>query len=249
MRKIDQLQSCLNSALDRKYFLRRWICDDSLVTILKNNYEINFLTKSYLNKYIQIVFLRDYKRYDYSFHRLKNDKNEIIYKTYFYYFTRSTDTPKFYTTKEEWQQVRDNFRILRCSTTQQLTSTKRKEISLNNDYFTLNSDEESTDSGPNVITPPNFRRRLTILDIIGDYYSSSEGKILFNCKQNESVYDCLSRRIDRFNMIINNKICISTIVNKAKEKDCEMSSYQTILILNRIQYLKHAVACSVSAYC
>ncbi len=95
------------------------------------------------------------------------------------------------------------------------------------------------DSGPNVITPPNFRRRLTILDIIGDYYSSSEGKILFNCKQNESVYDCLSRRIDHFNMIINN-VCISTIVHKAKEKDCEMSSYQTILILNQIQYLKHA---------
>ena len=52
------------------------------------------------------------------------------------------------------------------------------------------------DSVPNIITPPNLHRGLAILDISGDYYSSSEEKILFNCKQNESVYDCISRCID-----------------------------------------------------
>ncbi len=41
-------------------------------------------------------------------------------------------------------------------------------------------------------------------------------------------------------MIINNKIYISTIVNKAKEKDYEMTSNQSILILKRMQYLKFA---------
>ena len=128
MRKIDQLQSCLNSALDRKYFLSHWICDDSLITILKNNYKINFQNKRYFNKFIQVIYLQDYKRNDYSFHCLKNDKNEIIYKKYFYYFTWSTNTPKFYPTKEEWQQVCDNFCILQCSTIPQLINTKRNII-------------------------------------------------------------------------------------------------------------------------
>ena len=49
-------------------------------------------------------------------------------------------------------------------------------------------------------------------------------------KKNESVYPCLSRRIDHFNLVLNNKTCISTIVNSAQEKDCELNSSQTILI-------------------
>ena len=56
----------------------------------------------------------------------------------------------------------------------------------------------------------------------------------------ESVFDCLSCCIDHSNIIINNKVCISTIVKRAKEKNCKLSSYQTILILNQMQYLKHA---------
>lgn len=91
---------------------------------------------------------------------------------------------------------------------------------------------------PNIITPPNFRNRLTICDIIGDYYTSSEGKILFNCPTDETVYDCLSRRIDHFELILNNKVSISSIVNKAREKDCELDSNQTILMLHRMQYLR-----------
>ncbi len=85
-----------------------------------------------------------------------------------------------------------------------------------------------------IMTPLNFLRRLTILDVIGDYYNSSEGMILFNCPQNESTYTFLSHCIDHFNEIINNKMCILTIVNKAKEKDCGMNSHQTILIINQM---------------
>ena len=65
-------------------------------------------------------------------------------------------------------------------------------------------------------------------------------KILFKCKTNESVYDCLSRQINAFNLILNNKVCISTIVHRAKKEDCELNSQQTILIINRIQYLKYS---------
>ena len=49
----------------------------------------------------------------------------------------------------------------------------------------LYSDDE--DSMPNIITPPNFRRRLSIKNIIGDYNNSSEAKILFNCNNNEQI--------------------------------------------------------------
>ena len=74
MRYLDQLKCCLNSALDRKYFLDKWINNDSLVTLLKQNYKVDFLNKSYLNKYIQIVYLQDYKFYHYTFHRRKLTK-------------------------------------------------------------------------------------------------------------------------------------------------------------------------------
>ena len=118
MRYLDQLKSCLNSALDRKYFLDKWISDNSLVTLLKQNYELDFLNKSYLNRYIQIVYLQDYKFYHYTFHCLKNDKHIIVSRTFFYHFTKSDISPKFYTTKKEWQEVYDNFRILQCSDNQ-----------------------------------------------------------------------------------------------------------------------------------
>ena len=61
---------------------------------------------------------------------MKNDKNELMSKTFFYYSTRSNNTP-----------------------------TCHKNI-------ILNCDKESTDSGTNIITPPNVCRRLTIVDIM-----------------------------------------------------------------------------------
>ena len=66
---------------------------------------------------------------------------------------------------------------------------KRKAILINTDVILYSYDEEET----NVKPPPNFRRRLTIVDIIEDFYHSLEGKILYNCKQNESVHNYLSR--------------------------------------------------------
>ena len=232
MRYLDQLKSYLNSALDRKYFLDKWIGDNSLVTLLKQNYELDFLNKSYLNRYIQIVYLQDYKFYHYTFHRLKNDKNIIVSRTFFYHFTKSDISPKFYTTKKEWQEIYDNFRILRCSDNQRM-SIQRREISMNTN-INLYSDDQQEDYKSNIITPQNFRRRLTITDTIGDYYNSPKAKILFNCKKAESIYNCLSRHVDHFNLILNNKICISIIANKAMIKDCEMSPSQTILMLNRM---------------
>ena len=101
MRKSNELKNCLNSALDRKYIF--------LFILLKDNSEMNFLSQSYLNKCIQVIYLQDYKCSDYFFHHLKNDNNVLIPKPFFSYFTRSNYTPKYYTIKEQWQQDNDNF--------------------------------------------------------------------------------------------------------------------------------------------
>ena len=237
-RLLDLFKSSLLSALDRKYFVDRWISDNSMVTILKNNYNLQFISKSYINKYIQITYLQEYHRFDYFIHKLKDEENVIINKTSFYYFSKSSTTPRYFSTKKEWQQIYDNFRVLRCYTNQQLTNRKRTEIQMNISLNSYSDDDESTDSSPNIITPPAFRKRLSIVDIIGDYFTSPEAKLLFKCRKNETVYDCLSRRIDVFESVINNKSDISSIVNKAMEKDCQLNSHQTILIYNRMQYLK-----------
>ena len=72
MRYLDMFKSSLNSALDRKYFLDWWISVDSLVTLLQQNYDLDFLNKRYVNKYILTLFLKDYKVYKHSILRLKN---------------------------------------------------------------------------------------------------------------------------------------------------------------------------------
>ena len=130
MTKLDVFKCSLNSALDRNYFLDRWISDQSLVTILSQNYQLDFINKGYVNKYIQIVYLTDYQRYDHSVHRLKNEKSEIIHKTSFYYFTKKSDIPKYFATKNEWQHIYNTFRVLRCSNQQlaRTTNTKKGEL-------------------------------------------------------------------------------------------------------------------------
>ena len=48
-------------------------------------------------------------------------------------------------------------------------------------------------------------KNKSIKYIIGDYFNSSEATFLFNPNENELVDDCLSRQIDLFDNIINNK--------------------------------------------
>ena len=79
-----------------------------------------------------------------------------------------------------------------------------------------------------------------IKNIIGDYFNSSEAAFLFNPNKNEFVDDCLSRQIDFFNNIINNKFDVSIIVNKALEENCELTTKQNIIIRQRIHYLQMA---------
>ena len=88
---------------------------------------------------------------------------------------------------------------------------------------------------PHQISEANLR--FAILLVITSY-PISEGKILFNCPTDETVYDCLSCHIDYFELILNNKVSISSIANRAREKNCELNSNQTILMFHCMQYLK-----------
>ena len=80
-------------------------------------------------------------------------------------------------------------------------------------------------------------KRKSIYEEIGNYFNSPEATILFNPQDDESVEDCLSRRIDLFDDILNNKVDISAIVNKACEIDCQLNVKQHMTIIQRVLYL------------
>ena len=61
MGKIDLFKTSIISALDRKYLLEMWVGDESLTTIFKDNYALNFATKRYINRYLPNIYLQDYK--------------------------------------------------------------------------------------------------------------------------------------------------------------------------------------------
>ena len=60
-----------------------------------------------------------------------------------------------------------------------------------------------------------------------NYFNSTEARQLFNC-QREDVEDCLSRRIDLFDEMINHKQEISIVVNKANKKIVSWNGFLTV---------------------
>ena len=74
------------------------------------------------------------------------------------------------------------------------------------------------------------KKQKTIFDKIGNYFSSPEALILFNCRDNEMVDDCLSRRIDMFDDVINHIKSIEYLVNKSSEDNGRLTSSQGITI-------------------
>ena len=57
MRKLDQLRSALFLLVKIDYFLDRWIGDESLVSILQNQYNLHDISKYYVNRYITNIGL------------------------------------------------------------------------------------------------------------------------------------------------------------------------------------------------
>ena len=191
MGKLYLFRSCLNSALDRKYFVDRWISDQSLVTLLKRHCYLDFISKGYFNRYIHSVYLTDYQFYHKIIHKIKNEENKPTKTTFYYFTSKNSRIPRYLSTTYEWQKIYDNFRVLRSLTNndnnhdtnnriQLETNAKRKQVSEN--VILSIDDNDST----NLVTPPNTKQKLSIANLIGNYFTSNDAKILFNCTANET---------------------------------------------------------------
>ena len=77
-------------------------------------------------------------------------------------------------------------------------------------------------------------------DVIGNFFDDTKARQLFGCRVRESVDDCLTRRIGMFNDVLNNHSSISSIVNRAEEKDCQLDSEDVVKIIQKVHYLKRA---------
>ena len=89
--------------------------DQSLFTLLNTICYLE-ISKNYSNRYIHSVYLTDYQFYDKVIHKIKNEENKPS-KTTFYYFTgKNSRIPRYLSTTYEWQQIYDNFRVLRSRT-------------------------------------------------------------------------------------------------------------------------------------
>ena len=100
-------------------------------------------------------------------------------------------------------------------------NNKRKVEKLNDDFNLSTITTSSSYDNVKSVTPPstNNKRITDIQNLVRtNFFETRKVKILFNCRNNETNYDCLSRRVDHFNLILNNEVNISTIVNKANKK-------------------------------
>ena len=230
MTKLDQLRSCLFLLIKRHYYLDKWIGDESLLSILKSQFGQNELTKSYLNRYISHIGLDTINIFSHKEeYLLYQDQN--VRRAYFYIFT-SQNLPPNKLSKNDFTSIYFNFRILRS---EHNTNQKRKVLS---DITTDNSN--NTRTAFNIITPEQKIRENNMTKInIGNYFTSITTKKLFGCKQDEEVYDCLSRRIDMFDEILSNNLPIWKVVNKGS-KDSELTPSQVITISQRICFLRQA---------
>ena len=146
----------------------------------------------------------------------------MITHVMFYYFSTSSNAPTHLFTKVQWEDIYNNFRILRTT-----TQSKRKSL---NDISNIGfSDDENLE--------PQLQKKKVLNEM--NYFNSTEAMLLFNCKD-DSIEDCLSRQIDIFDEIINHKQDISMVVNKANEKNCELTTKQSIIIRQQLQYLRNA---------
>ena len=104
----DLFKSCVISALNRSYMLDKWIGDKSLVTILQNDYNLDFINKRYINRYLPNLSLNEHKCYHIRINNIINNYNNRT-NVIFYHITKATNVPKTLSTRLEWQKVYNNF--------------------------------------------------------------------------------------------------------------------------------------------
>ena len=114
MKLLPLFKSCLISALDRQYLSNKWIGDQSLSAILQKNYSLEFANKNYINRILPNIFLSVYKCHHVRINGIKNNEKKAVNAT-FYYLTTSSIAPKSLSTKLQWQEVYNNFKVLRSN--------------------------------------------------------------------------------------------------------------------------------------
>ena len=98
MKLLPIFKSCLISALDRQYLPNQLIGDQSLATILKDNYSLHFVNKNYINRILLNIFLSIYKCHHVRINGIKNSEKQVVNVT-FYYFTKASNMPQRPSTK------------------------------------------------------------------------------------------------------------------------------------------------------
>ena len=229
MKLLPLFRSSISSALERQYLNEKWIGDQSLLTILQKNYGLKFATKGYINKYLPNIHLDKFKCYHVRIYAIKNEENKVINAT-FYHFSKTDKKPQHLPTKREWEKVYNNFHTLRSPQ----NTNKRKNLR------DVTNTTSSTINNHTVELQEDIERKKTIVDKIGNYFSSPEALNLFNCKGEEMVDECLSRRIDIFDDILNRKKSLEDLVNKSSEENGKLTSSQSITMIQKIQYLRMA---------
>ena len=89
MGKLHDLRSSLSMLVKRSYFLDRWISDNSLLSILQNNYNLHNINKYYLDRYIVNVGLNSINIYRHKEDNLTNNR-----RTFFYLYERKLTSKK-----------------------------------------------------------------------------------------------------------------------------------------------------------
>ena len=163
---------------------------------------------------------------------------KIVRRAYFYYFTTKNDNPMALS-KESFTNCYFNVRSMRIIPIESEGNQRiNKRVIFQDQTTSVNNVPVTT--GVIVLPPTTKRRKAFIQNQIGDWFSSYEAISLFNVCKDETVYDCLTRRIDLFEDVINSKQCVSSIVNRATEENCSLSLIQGFKIGQKIQYLRQA---------
>ena len=205
MGKIDDLRSSLSLLVKRNYFLDRWMGDESLLSILHSQYNLHHINKYYLNRYITNIGLNDVTIFQHQEDYLFNDKTSSR-RTFFYIFTTENTCPKKLS-REGFITCFSNLRVL------------RSDPLLSPSTSHTNKRKTTTFERNNIVSPEENKMEIEQLKInIGNYFTSITTKKLFGCKADEEVYDCLSRRIDTFDEVLNDNLPIWKVVNKCDKK-------------------------------
>ena len=101
MKKVlDFLRKHVGLMLRRIYYTNRWIGDETLVSILQQDYYIK-LEKRHLNRYIPNIYLNGIHQHQHIENWIEHDGKKVR-KATFYYFSKDLTIPFTGYTRDQW---------------------------------------------------------------------------------------------------------------------------------------------------